>query len=571
MSAAGLQARLYDHEHAGRGSGGPSGPRGAVMKRRQFIHYTAAGGAGLLLPGSFDPAWAQAPAPGETVRTTGGALRGYRDNGVHVFKGVPYAASTAGASRFRPPQRLQPWTGVREASAWGPRAPQIVGGEPPELIPADPREPQGEDCLVLNVWTPNPGNGGRRPVMVWLHGGGYTSGSSSYSIYDGRELARLHDVVAVSVNHRLNVFGFLHLAHLGGRFADATNAGMLDIVAALRWVRDNIAAFGGDPGNVTIFGQSGGGGKVSTLMAMPAARGLFHRAIAQSGAAVTVATPEQAIATTDQVLQRLDLTPARAERLLEVPVAQLVDAIRPAPGSPPGTRSLPFGPVVDGTVLPAHPFDPAAPAQSASVPFMTGTTATEVTFFASDDQLRPIDDAAFRARVRELLTVSDADANRLIALYRKHEPGRDNIDLFLRLSTDNSTFRLNVDAQAERKAAQRGAPVYLYRFEYYSPVREGRIKSMHCMEIPFVFDHLASLPGFTGSGPLAERVADEMSAAWVAFARTGNPNHRGIPQWTAFNATERPTMVFGPETRQVNDPGRELRLALKGIRDRARS
>ena len=512
--------------------------------------------------------WAGVPAqsrtPGATVRTATGSVRGYVDNGVHVFKGVPYAASTAGAGRFLPPQKRQPWTGVREATQWGERPPQVLGGEPAEMLPTDPREPLGEDCLVLNIWTPNP-TAGRRPVMVWLHGGGFASGSGSYGIYEGRELARKHDVVSISVNHRLNVLGFLHLAQFGGKWASTSNVGMLDIVAALEFVRDNIAAFGGDPGNVTIFGQSGGGGKVSTLMAMPAARGLFHRAIAQSGTALTAIPVEQAVKTTEQVLQRLKITPDTLDQLQTIPFAQLIDVLRPAAGSTPLPAA---GPVLDGKSLPVHPFDPVAPVQSAGVPFLTGTTATEMTFFASDDQLKPIDAATLRQRVKGLLKVEDAEADRMIALYRKQQPGRDNIDLFLRMETDNGRFRLSVETQAERKAAQRGAPVYLYRFEYYSPVREGRLKSMHCMDIPFVFDNLEAGRIYTGISPAAQRIADRMSAAWVAFARTGNPNHRGMPDWPAFNTTERPTMVFGNETRMVNDPGREERLALKAIRDR---
>jgi para-nitrobenzyl esterase len=534
------------------------------MKRRDFIGYSALAGAGLAIDGVRAELTAQTRTPGATVRTATGSLRGYVDNGVHVFKGVPYAASTAGAGRFLPPQKRQPWTGVREATQWGERAPQVLGGEPPEMLPTDPREPLGEDCLVMNIWTPNPA-AGRRPVMVWLHGGGFGSGSGSYAIYEGRELARKHDVVSISVNHRLNLLGFLYLAQYGGKWASVSNVGMLDIVAALQFVRDNIAAFGGDPGNVTIFGQSGGGGKVSTLMAMPAARGLFHRAIAQSGTALTAIPAEQAVKTTEQVLHRLKISPDRLDQLQTIPFAQLIDVLRPAVGSAPLPAA---GPVLDGKSLPVHPFDPVAPAQSASVPFLTGTTATEMTFFASDEQLRPIDAATLRQRVEGLLKVDAAEADRVIALYRRQQPGRDNIDLFLRMETDNGRFRLSVDTQAERKAAQRGAPVYLYRFEYYSPVREGRLKSMHCMEIPFVFDNLEAGKIYTGISPAAQRIADRMSAAWVAFARTGNPNHRGIPDWPAFNATARPTMVFGNETRMVNDPGREERLALKAIRDR---
>jgi para-nitrobenzyl esterase len=534
-----------------------------TMNRRDFIGYSALAGAGLAFDGLLHGAAAQA-VPGATVRTASGPVRGYVDNGVHVFKGVPYAASTAGPNRFLPPQKRQPWTDVRDAVHWGERSPQILGGEPAEMLPTDPREPLGEDCLVMNIWTPSP-NAGRRPVMVWLHGGGFASGSGSYAIYEGRELARKHDVVSISINHRLNAFGYLYLAQFGGKWASASNVGMLDIVAALEWVRDNISAFGGDPRSVTIFGQSGGAGKVSTLMAMPAARGLFHRAIAQSGAAITAIPVDQAVKTTDQILQRLKIAPDRLDQLQTLPFAQIVDALRQMPGAAPLPAA---GPVLDGRSLPAHPFDPTAPAQSAGVPFLTGTTATEVTFFATDDQLMAIDDSTLRQRVKGLLKVDDADADRLIALYRKNQPGRDNIDLFLRMSTDDSRFRLMVDTQAERKAAQRAAPVYVYRFEYYSPVRDGRLKSMHCMEIPFVFDNLEAGRVYTGISAAAQRIADRMSAAWVAFARTGNPNHRGIPQWPAFNSTSRPTMVFGDETKMVNDPGREERLALKAIRER---
>ncbi len=546
------------------------------MKRRDFLEYSALAAAGLLVD---TPAWAQgtqggaARVPGATVQTTAGRVRGYLDNQVQVFKGVPYGASTAGANRFMPPQQPQAWTGVRDAFDYGPRAPQVVGGEPEEMLPTDPREAQGEDCLVLNLWTPATGSGRARPVMVWFHGGGFANGSGSYSIYSGQELARKHDVVAISVNHRLNIMGYLYLAAYGGKWANASNAGMLDAVRALEWVRDNIAAFGGDPRNVTVFGQSGGAGKVSTLMAMPAARGLFHRAIAESGAALTSTPKAQAIRTTEQVLQRLNITPDQLDQLQKVPVEQLIAAMRPAPGAPatgPGSGGLNFGPVVDGTSLPTNPFDPAAPAAAASVPFLTGTTATEVTFFTPDAQLRPIDDATLLTRVKELLRVDDARATEVIALYRRNQPNRENIDLFLRMSTDNSFFRTGVETQAERKAAQRGAPVYMYRFEYYSPVREGRLRAMHCMEIPFVFDNLEAGKTFTGTGAAAQKLADQMSAAWVAFARSGNPNHAGIPQWPAFNADQRPTMVFNStESRLVNDPGREERTALKRIADAA--
>jgi para-nitrobenzyl esterase len=537
------------------------------MRRRDFIGYGALAGASLLLD---ERLFAQgARKPGATVTTSTGRVRGYLDSGVNVFKGVPYGASTAGANRFMPPQKPQPWTGVRDAFEWGGRPPQIVGGEPEEMLPTDPREPQSEDCLVLNVWTP--ATSGRRPVMVWFHGGGFASGSGSYSIYSGQELARKHDAVSISVNHRLNIFGYLYLAEFGGKWANASNVGMLDNVRALEWIKENISAFGGDPNNVTIFGQSGGAGKVSTLMAMPAAKGLFHRAIAQSGAALTATPAAQAVKTTEQVLQRLNIKPDQLDQLQSVSMQALIDVLRPptgARGGGPGGGGLNFGPVLDGKSLPANQFDPTAPAMSAAIPFLTGTTATETTFFQPDARLQPIDEAELKTRVKTLVRGSDADADRLIALYRKNQPGRDNIDLFLRMDTDNSFFRQGVETQAERKAAQT-APVYVYRFEYYSPVRGGRLKAMHCMEIPFVFDNVEGGKVYTGSGPAAQRLADQMSAAWVAFARTGDPSHKGIPKWTPFKADQRATMVFGagPDARLVNDPGGEERLALKALRD----
>jgi para-nitrobenzyl esterase len=533
------------------------------MKRRDFLSYSALAGAGVMLERSL---FAQgARTPGATVRTAAGQVRGYVEDKVQIFKSMPYGASTAGANRFIPPQKPQPWTGVRDVFEYRGRAPQVVGGEPAEMLPTDPREPQSEDCLMLNVWTP--ATTGRRPVMVWLHGGGFFSGSGSYSIYSGKELARKHDVVAISVNHRLNVMGFLHLAQYGGKWANASNAGMLDIVRALEWVKENIAAFGGDPSNVTIFGQSGGAGKVATLMAMPSARGLFHKAIAQSGAALTAAPRAQAVASTDQLLKQLNVAADQLDRLQTMPLEQIIKAMTAlSGGGPPGAA---FGPVVDGASLPANAFDPSAPAQSAGVPLLTGTTATETTFFLPDERLRPIDGNELRSRVTALLKVDAAEADTLIALYRKNHPGRDDIDLFLRIDTDASFFRQSVDTQAERKAVQT-APVYMYRFEYYSPVREGRLRAMHCMEIPFVFDNLEAGKVYTGSGPAAQRIADQMSAAWVAFARTGKPDHKGIPAWTPFNAAERSTMVFGAgsDARLVKDPGAEERLALKAIREK---
>jgi para-nitrobenzyl esterase len=541
------------------------------IDRRTFVGFGALATAGVFVESALSTACAPSTtavgSSGAIVQTTAGQVRGLVQDKVHTFKGMPYGATTADAGRFMPPAKPQPWNNVRDAFALGPRAPQIFGGEPAEVAATDPREALGEDCLCLNVWTPSPSDGRRRPVMVWLHGGGYTSGSGSYSMYDGKELARKHDVVAISINHRLNVFGFLYLAEVGGaKYANASNVGMLDIVAALEWVRDNIAAFGGDPGNVTIFGQSGGAGKVSTLMAMPSAKGLFHRAVAQSGSNVRGITRSDANKTAEMVLSKLGLTTNQVDDLQTMPMDRLLSVMRgPGPGAP---GALTLGPVVDGRTLPSSPFEPSAPALSNDIPLLTGTTATEVTFF-SNTQLDPIDDATFRMRVKELLTVNDAKADKVIAVYRKNRPTSNNIDLFLRMSTDAGFFRQGVDTQAIRKAAAGKTPVYVYRFDWYSPVREGKLKAYHTLEIPFVFDNVDGSPTMTGVGKERYALADRMSAAWVAFARTGNPQHPGLPDWPPFNAAQRPTMVFDNDCKLVNDPGGEERASLMAARDTA--
>src|ERR1700675_4561417 len=366
------------------------------MDRRAFL----AGGSelfgGPLTRGFSAPA--RSDFNGPVSETPLGKIRGTYQDKINAFKGVPYGASTTGAARFMPPSKPQPWTSVRDTLQLGYQAPQNPSGLIAEVAAVEDKVPMGEDCLVLNVWTPSLGTGHKRPVMVWLHGGGYSTGSGGFTIYDGANLARKHDVVTVTVNHRLNVFGFLYLADIGGeKYAHASNVGMLDIVAALEWVRDNIAAFGGDPDNVTLFGQSGGGGKVSSLMAMPAARGLFKRAIGQSGAAVKGISRDAASQNAEHFLARLNLKPGQLEQLQDVPLQQLLTATDTSSGPP-----INFGPVVDVHSLPTDPFDPVAPALSANVPLLIGTVETEVTFFPGQP-LDPIDDATLHTRVKQLL------------------------------------------------------------------------------------------------------------------------------------------------------------------------
>ncbi|HET7842322.1 MAG TPA: carboxylesterase family protein, partial [Terriglobia bacterium] len=474
---------------------------------------------------------------------------------------------------FMPPKKREPWTGVRDAFELGLRSPQLLsafhGQVPPEIEPMDRNEPMGEDCLVLNVWTPSVGRGGgKRPVMVWLHGGGYTSGSGGFICYDGTQLARKHDVVAITVNHRLTVFGYLYLAGIGGeKYAESSNVGMLDIVAALEWVRDNIAAFGGDPGNVTIFGQSGGGGKVSTLMAMPSAQGLFHRAIVESGAAVKGVSRDAANKSAEQYLAKLNLTPDQADQLQKLSVDQLL-APTANTNPMPGSGGFALAPVVDGTTLPNDPFDPVAPALSANIPLLIGTTETEVTFFPHQ-VLDPINDAELHTHVKQTLrTASDEQVDQLIAAYKKGRPGASNTDLFLALASD-ATFRAGVVTEAERKAAQGKAPVYQYYVTWRSPVRDGKLRSFHTIEIPFVFDNVDACKSMLGSGEDRYALAEKFSGAWVAFSRTGNPNHRALPNWPAFDDTKRAVMVFNDECKVVDDPHGEEQRLLHSIQSHA--
>jgi len=396
-------------------------------------------------------------------------------------------------------------------------------------------------------------------VMLWLHGGGFTSGNGGYTMYDGGNMARKHDVVNVTINHRLNSFGFLYLADVGGpKYAHASNCGILDAVAALEWVRDNIANFGGDPNNVTIFGQSGGAGKVSTLLAMPSAKGLFHRAIIQSGSNVKGVSTEDATRTARTLMEKLRVN--TAEELQQVPMNELVGATL-------NTRGLRLAPVVDGSTLPGGPFDPTAPAMSADVPLLIGTVEFEVTFFPAT-KLDPIDDTELHAAVKQATRAGDADVDKLIALYRKGRPNATQIDLSQIIASDG--FRTPVITEGERKSAQ-SAPVYMYYFTWKSPVHDGKLKAFHTLEIPFTLENVDEAKSMTGTGADRYLLQEKMSGAWAAFARTGNPNHKGLPKWPAFKTDQRATMIFDNQCQVVNDPHGEERVALAALRTGAQA
>jgi para-nitrobenzyl esterase len=460
-----------------------------------------------------------------------------------------------------PPQKPASWTGVKDCFQVANRAPQDPDGPISEVFALDRREPMGEDCLAINVFTPALGSG-NRPVMVWLHGGGFSGGSGNWLLYDGTNLARKEDVVVVSVNHRLNVFGFLQLAGLnaGEKWNQASNAGMLDIVAALQWVKENISGFGGNPGNVTVFGQSGGGGKVTTLMAMPAAKGLFHRAIAQSGSALRGATREGATRGAEQFLTKLGLKSNQLDQLQQMPWEK-VQAVYFAE---PRIQGLGTGPVVDGTSLTRDQWTPDAPPYSADVPLMVGSVETEDAWNDPPPPLQ-MSEEDMLTRVKRIVRNDDAKARELVALYRDKHKGITNTDVWLVMNADN-TRRANAQLLSELKTAQGKAPAYLYYFTWRSPVHLGQMKSYHTLDIPFVFANVDVAASMTGSMNNRYALEHRMSAAWAAFARTGHPNHKDLPQWPAFSAASYPTMILNDECKVVNDPNKEERLALKAVR-----
>jgi len=516
------------------------------ISRRNFLKQSMTFGAGAVA--SMVLPWKSLAAMADgfpTVDTTYGTIRGMDVAGINTFFGIRYGQSTAGANRFMPPVKPQPWDGVYEAFSYGPASPQN---------PADPTDPYnqstgwdshvkagiGEDCLRLNVWTPALNDGGDRPVFFYIHGGGFTSGSGGYP-FNGDPMARLGDAVVITVNHRLGPLGFLDLGALGSsRFEKAGVAGMLDLVAALEWVRDNIATFGGDPGNVTILGQSGGGGKVSTLLAMPGAKGLVHKAVIQSGSTLRLGSREQSENSARKLIDELGISTSNLDDLQQVPWFDIIEA--EANGR--------FGPIVDGDIIPTHPCDPVSPEVSAEVPIIMGYTREDMGFIG-DIESRQTEDG-----LQEWVKNRYPDnADLILTTYRNVYPNATPDQVQARISTD-AGFGKNAITMAERKSALNRGNVYFYVVEWPSPAYNGRFGAVHGVDLGLILGNARNL--IAGNKAEARKMANIIGSSVAAFGKTGNPNCDTVPDWPAYNSTTRSTMIFNTECRAEDDPTAEL-------------
>jgi para-nitrobenzyl esterase len=495
------------------------------------------------------------------AETESGKVKGYIHKGIYTYKGIPYAQ----ADRFMPPSRPASWSNVRSSLTYGPVCPI----DPTTSVIDEFEFPFNHDwgypnehCQSLNIWTPNINDGKKRPVMVWLHGGGFAAGSSiELPSYDGENLSRKGDVVVVTVNHRLNLLGFLDLSAYGEKYKSSANVGMLDLVASLQWVKQNIAKFGGDPDNVTIFGQSGGGGKVVTLMNAPSAKGLFHKAIVESGSYLTGFTEKsvsQRVAAA--LLEELGLQASQVDSLQKIPYDRLSVASRKAlmkvqealknEGKPVAGFGLGWQPVLDGDFLPYQPTDAAAVELSKNIPLLVGSTKNEFTPFIPGTRDINMDTA------KSILKKKYADkTDAYIAAVKKAYPGTVKPSDYTDIDV---VFRPGVIKHANLKAVPGAAPVYVYLFTWQSPVNDGIYKSMHCMELPFVFNNIDHCEQMTGGGKQAYALADKMSAAWINFAKSGNPNAKGLPEWPAYTTAKGATMIFDNQSTVMNNPDEDL-------------
>lgn len=530
------------------------------LTRRSLLKgFATAAGVFAAAPLIRTRAFAAATAAGDgpVATTTHGKVRGYVDHDIRAFKGIPYGADTA-KYRFQAPRPPAPWTGVRDALAWGPRAPQPGRAQSSASAVTAPPDPVSEDCLYLNVWTPGLRDNAKRPVMVYIHGGGYNALSANDPLYDGVRLCQRGDVVVVTLNHRLNAFGYLYLAELGGPdFADSGNTGQLDLILALQWVRDNIVEFGGDPSRVLIFGESGGGAKNACLMAQPMAMGLFSRAASSSGETVTVSKPATATARAETLLKELGLTRDRIAEIKTLPMDKLIAV----------TRGY-YGPVLDGRSVPRHPFQPDAPQFSAHIPFMVGTNKDEARLLVGRGQPAMFE-LTWESLPPALAKVSEKMGQLalgdVIAMYRRGHPDWTASDVFFAAATDSRDWRPALEEIEARARLPKGAaPTYSYELHWGSPV-DPKMRAHHALDLPLLMDNVTLSSRLTGTGPEAYAMAEMMSETYIAFARTGNPNNPKIPHWPAYDIPRRAVMLFDVKPRVADDPKAEPRKLFSPI------
>jgi para-nitrobenzyl esterase len=499
---------------------------------------------------------------GIVVDTTYGRIEGVQTDTHLFFRGIPYAAPPLGQRRFRPPEPPEPWPGIRVCTEFGCAPPQAPG-----VLPDMAGGPTDEDCLFLNVYTPV-ADAGRRPVMVWIHGGGFTTGSAAQAMFDGGQLCARGDLVVVTLNHRLGALGYLHLPDL----EDAgTNLAQLDQIAALEWVRDNIEAFGGDPSSVTIFGQSAGGVSVSVLLAIPAARGLFHRAIAQSGAASLAVPRHVAVKNAGRLMDELSVDPGDSAKLREIPAEKLIVAQESAFGRWIPTFGLPaLAPVIDLELLPGHPLETIREGSAWDIPLLVGSNRDEAKLFTVRREAETsVDEEQVLSLVRGLMPrAARGNAERIIEAYRTARASwtsTEPADLLNAIASDRS-YRIPSILLAEAQGLNQSR-TYKYLFTWESPAMGGRLGACHALELPFVFGTLdaPTIDRFAGAGPEAEALSRRVMDAWIAFARCGDPSHPGLPAWPAYLPAHRATMLFGRECELVNAPLEEERLAWEGV------
>ncbi|TXC71084.1 carboxylesterase/lipase family protein [Sphingomonas ginsenosidivorax] len=513
--------------------------------RRTFL----SGAAVLLALPAFSVARAAA-ADGTVVETADGKLRGAARDGVVSFKGVPYAADTSGRNRFMAPRPVAKWAGVRDALAFGDRCPQARRAGGREIV-APPVPPQGEDCCVLNVYTPGAGRDAARPVMVYIHGGGFQGGSGDGATLDGTALARGGDVVVVTLNHRLNVFGYANLGGLDPDFVDAGNAGQLDLIAALQWVQTNIAAFGGDPHRVTVFGESGGGAKIVALSVMPAADPLFRNSINMSGSGAFFLRPSQELRDpTDELLRVLGLGKGDLRRLQAVPVARLYAANVTALAN---LKADQLRPVVDGRNIIHAPQSAAGWAMQAAKPGIMSCTATEATPWLLRDRTNlAVTERELATRIQAQFGIDEARAQDVIAAYRQDGPKRSAWDVLVDVASD-ALMRAPMRKATEARAATGKQPVYLAGFDWRSPVENGIWGGPHAIDVPFAFGTLDKDRLTAGGGARAAAASRNLLAAYVAFATSGTPQNPNMPAWPAYDLARRPSMLIDETCRVVND------------------